>query len=157
MGGYQLVPTHFFVCRRRFSTGAAPIARMRSRAGAHRGSQGRSRTRSEHWLASRSSGPHPGSTGTYIDVPLIYYKGYTASLTTVDQKETKLQVTGEGQNGYCRVLLTGDEPAGLLTVYYKGTIVQNISYIISVLTLIGLFGYGFWVRKKGNSRQEEGS
>ncbi len=100
---------------------------------------------------------YPGSTGTYIDVPLIYYKGYTASLTTVDQKETKLQVTGEGQNGYCRVLLTGDEPAGLLTVYYKGTIVQNISYIISVLTLIGLFGYGFWVRKKGNSRQEEGS
>ncbi|MBO4266130.1 MAG: glycoside hydrolase family 9 protein [Lachnospiraceae bacterium] len=73
----------------------------------------------------------------YVDVPFIYYKGYRAVITDKDGVKTKLEVTGEGQNGLCRVQLNGS--SGTLTVTYAGTIIQYVSWGISILFLILIF------------------
>ncbi len=70
----------------------------------------------------------------YVDVPFIFYKGYGAVITDDAQGATKLEVTPDGRNGMCRVMLGGAK--GTLTVTYKGTIIQYISYIISAVFLL---------------------
>lgn len=72
----------------------------------------------------------------YVDVPFIYYKGYTANLTDEANNVQKLKITGDGINGMCRVYT--DEVAGTLQVSYKGTTATHASIIISLLTLICL-------------------
>lgn len=69
----------------------------------------------------------------YVDVPFIFYKGYSAVLFSDGEKE-KLEITGEGNNGMCRVFL--DKKAGELTVRYTGTILQYVSYVLSGLFLL---------------------
>ena len=73
----------------------------------------------------------------YVDVPFLYYKGYKAILTDASGEETKLPVSGDGDNGMCRVEL-GDR-TGELTVYYAGTPLQIISLIVSHLFLLLIF------------------
>ncbi len=73
----------------------------------------------------------------YADVPFLYYKGYGATITDSKGDKTKLEVTGEGDNGLCRVYLNGAE--GVLTVNYKGTIIQYISAIISIVFMLLIF------------------
>ena len=73
----------------------------------------------------------------YVDVPFLYYKGYRAVITDKDGVKTKLEVTGEGVNGLCRVQLDG--ATGTLTVTYAGTIIQYVSWAISILFLILIF------------------
>lgn len=69
----------------------------------------------------------------YAEVPFLYYKGYKAYITDASGEKTKLYVTGEGDNGICRVYLSGQ--TGKLEVMYKSTVLQIISYIVSAVTL----------------------
>ncbi len=73
----------------------------------------------------------------YVDVPFLYYKGYSAVITDGAGNKTKLEVTGDGDNGLCRVMLEGRE--GELRVLYSGTILQYISLIVSLLFVILIF------------------
>ena len=73
----------------------------------------------------------------YADVPFIYYKGYRATLTDGEGNSTKLDISGEGYNGVCRVMLNGRK--GELSVTYKGTTLQYVSLIISHLFLFLIF------------------
>lgn len=73
----------------------------------------------------------------YVDVPFIYYKGYRAVITDKNGENTKLEVTGEGENGLCRVALDG--AGGTLTVTYAGTLIQYVSWAVSILFLILIF------------------
>ena len=73
----------------------------------------------------------------YVDVPFIYYKGYKAVITDKDGNSSKLEVTGDGVNGLCRVQLAG--ATGTLIVTYAGTILQYVSWGISILFLILIF------------------
>ena len=73
----------------------------------------------------------------YVDVPLVYYKGYSALITDGAGNETVLDVSGEGRNGLCRVKLDG--ATGELTVNYTGTLLQYISLIVSHLFLLLIF------------------
>lgn len=73
----------------------------------------------------------------YADVPFIYYKGYSAVIEDEDGNRTGLEVSGEGDNGLCRVFLDG--LAGELTVSYRGTIIQRVSSVISVIFMILTF------------------
>lgn len=77
------------------------------------------------------------SAHEYVDVPFLYYKGYGAVLTDANGEDHKLEVTGEGYNGLCRVYLNNLE--GTLAVKYKGTIIQYLSTIITILFLILIF------------------
>ncbi len=83
---------------------------------------------------------YPQQLCTYVDVPMVYYKGYAASSLAADGGRTPLIVTGDGNNGYCRVMIPQGMKAQQLDVYYKGTVLQMISYIVSTLTLIGIIG-----------------
>ncbi|MCR5688133.1 MAG: glycoside hydrolase family 9 protein [Lachnospiraceae bacterium] len=73
----------------------------------------------------------------YADVPFVYYKGYRAVLTDNAGNRTKLEITGEGENGLCRVYLDGR--TGDLDVVYRGTLLQYISLVISHLFLLLIF------------------
>ncbi len=66
----------------------------------------------------------PGAS--YIDVPFVYYKGYTAA----DGSGKKLRTDGSGRNGQVRVYTNG---ASIVTVRYSGTPLQHISTALSLL------------------------
>ncbi len=73
----------------------------------------------------------------YVDVPFIYYKGYSAVITDDAGNKTSLEVTGDGENGMCRVALM--QMNGELTVNYSGTILQKVSLIVSHLFILLIF------------------
>lgn len=73
------------------------------------------------------------SDDTYVDLPLIYYQGYSAVLSTPDGK-TSLP-TGRGYNNVVRVSL-GDAESGSVTVCYTGTMVQHCSFAVSILSIL---------------------
>ena len=73
----------------------------------------------------------------YVDVPFIYYKGYSAVITDDAGNRTSLEVTGDGENGMCRVELM--QMSGELTVSYTGTILQKVSLIVSHLFILLIF------------------
>ncbi|MCR5747984.1 MAG: hypothetical protein K6G03_09775 [Lachnospiraceae bacterium] len=71
----------------------------------------------------------------YADVPFVYYKGYAA--VNSDTNEF-LKVSAEGENGCIRVYTEGAEN---IRVYYKGTAIQHMSDIISLISLIAGISY----------------
>ena len=63
---------------------------------------------------------------TYIDVPLLMYKGYAARVTLEkDGSEVELPI-GYGENNLVRVHLQG-VAAGTVTVWYEGTAMQKVT------------------------------
>lgn len=66
---------------------------------------------------------------TYIEIPLFNYLGYTV-------EGAKLE---NGNNNVIRLLLNKEH--GKISVRYSGTKVQEISYLISSITLVGLVVY----------------
>lgn len=85
----------------------------------------------------------------YVDVPFIYYKGYSATLSDAASGKTKLVVTGEGNNGMCRVYLEGR--MGHLSVSYKSTVLQIVSYLVSGICFILLIA--LWYLEERNKRK----
>lgn len=73
--------------------------------------------------------------GDWIEVPLLWYKGYRATVTSADGVLTVLPVSA-GNLGLCRVDLTG-APAGTLTVCYERTSVQAVSLAVSMAAFLG--------------------
>ncbi len=89
-------------------------------------------TREKATIVSKITEPHD-----YVDVPFIYYKGYTAVLVDDQGEKTEIEVKDEGKNGMCRVDLAGR--TGELTVKYSGTILQMISLIVTHLFILLIF------------------
>lgn len=85
----------------------------------------------------------------FFDVPLLYYKGYAATITT-ESGETKELEIDYADNNKIRVYGIGE--SGEITVSYVGTKVQMAAYIINGVaalgTAVGLIYYG---RKKKNN------
>ena len=77
--------------------------------------------------------------GTYIEVPLFNYLGYKIN--------PKLKVVN-GENDLIRVYL--DNIEGTFEISYDGTLVQKISYSISITSLIIFSLYMFKVHRKSN-------
>lgn len=93
---------------------------------------------------------------TYVDVPMVYYKGYGAYGLTADGTKEVLTVTGEGDNGYCRVMLSQETAMSQIVVYYKGTTLQSISYAVSAVTFISLLALllrGLLTREKRKEQE----
>ncbi len=75
-----------------------------------------------------------------INVPLIYYKGYKASIVDKNENKTELEVVKNDNNAH--VLLKSDEKlTGRITVEYKMTAIQAICYSITFVALISLIIY----------------
>lgn len=73
-------------------------------------------------------------TKDILELPLIYYKGYTAKLN-----DEKIPVT-ESDNGLIEISV--DAP-GKVTVYYGGTSIQKISFFLTLAGIVGLCVYIF--------------
>ncbi|MCR5507113.1 MAG: hypothetical protein K6F34_00350 [Lachnospiraceae bacterium] len=86
----------------------------------------------------------------YVDVPFIYYYGYTARITDANGKTESLEVTGEGRNGMCRVY-TKDHGKGVLKVTYSLTPLSVFSVILSLLTAAAAVSV-YIFRKKKNKK-----
>lgn len=74
-----------------------------------------------------------------VQVPLIYYIGYTAEYMDSDGHITNLKVQGTDDCGLCEVNIPNKQ--GTLKVYYKGTALQKISLCLSIISVIGLIAY----------------
>ncbi len=89
--------------------------------------------------------------GTYLDLPLINYKGYTAVFEDSSGNEKSLAI-GYGANNVVRVNTSGITSAGTVTVTYSGTTVQHVSFIVSVLSALAMALWLLWCYiKKGSS------
>ena len=95
---------------------------------------------------------HIGDRHDYVDVPFIYYKGYSATIADIAGSKTRLSVTGEGDNGLCRVYLDG--ATGDITVNYTGTLIQYISLAITLLFLLLIFD--LWYLKNKYKKKLKG-
>ena len=71
----------------------------------------------------------------WVDVPFVYYKGYAAENRDTGEA---LVLTGEGENGLARVYTNGAEN---IRVWYKGTTLQFVSDVITLITIAGLAAY----------------
>lgn len=81
------------------------------------------------------------TNGEALELPLIYYKGYTARL------DGKAIPVSESYNGL--VQLSGNQ-SGRVEVYYGGTITQRISLCITVLSILSLCIFIFLQKRREN-------
>lgn len=87
----------------------------------------------------------------YVDVPFVYYKGYEASdLVTAEQ----YRVTGEGNNGVCRVYLPEGHDELTVHVAYAGTTLQKVSSILSMVLFLAVVVV-FFIRRNIMSKREK--
>ncbi|SJZ56491.1 hypothetical protein [Anaerorhabdus furcosa] len=75
---------------------------------------------------------------TYYVAPLTYYKGYAAEVYKNEQLIEKLTATSDPETGLVRIEPTvtqNDEQFVTIKVIYKGTLIQQVSGWISVISL----------------------
>ena len=95
--------------------------------------------------------------GTYIDLPLIKYKGYTAVFTDKDGNETNL-VPFYGENNVLRLYLEDIKTDGTVYVTYSGTAIQHISFWVNIIAAACLGGWILYSRGiKGRKPCQENS
>lgn len=77
---------------------------------------------------------HNGSDDTYIELPLLMYKGYSAEINGKDAEVTW------GKDNVVRVNV-GSTESGKITVRYTGTTLRKICVVVSILSFISLIAY----------------
>lgn len=76
---------------------------------------------------------------TVIELPYIYYLGYTVEIQKSDGTTERIDIF-ESDNGFVAINLEkGIE--GKIEVKYSGTILMNISYVVSAITFLALIIY----------------
>ena len=81
---------------------------------------------------------------TVVMVPFTYYKGYVA----INEKKEKMELFEEEGIVAIRIIDT----KGAITVYYEGTVLQKISLIVSVISLLSLIFYEVRMNKVENKK-----
>lgn len=84
-----------------------------------------------------------------MDIPYIYYLGYSAYIVQDDESIVPLEVTKDSV-GLVKVNIP-DNVSGTLVVFYNGTKIQKISYLISIFTIIGTCIY-IIIKKRKTSK-----
>ena len=87
-----------------------------------------------------------------LELPYLYYLGYNAEIKYDDSNFEKLELT-ESDKGFLEVEIKQCQKAQI-KVRYNGTILEKISYVISLITLIGFIIYIIKGRKL-NERKDE--
>lgn len=77
--------------------------------------------------------------GSILELPYLYYPGYEAILRE-SNTETKLEVF-ESEYGFIAIKLPSNLENVEISVEYKGTILEKISYIISIIAIVTFIGY----------------
>ena len=94
-----------------------------------------------------------GIEGTNIELPYIFYPGYTVILKEKDN--SKILNTFESDNGFLTIQLPQDINKAYLTVEYTGTTLEKASYCISAISLIGFIGYIIYSKKQEKKEEKE--
>jgi hypothetical protein len=76
---------------------------------------------------------------TTLELPYIFYKGYSAKLEKSDGTYINLDVE-ESENGFCMVSLANIEE-GTISVAYTGTTLMKVSYVLTFIGFIFLIIY----------------
>ena len=87
---------------------------------------------------------HGASPSAYIDLPLIYYKGYQ-----VDDSSLTVE---KSDQGLVRVQLNGQDE-GSFTISYEGTTLAHVTVWVSFLTVTGVIIYICWNTKNSKQRR----
>ena len=78
------------------------------------------------------------TAGAKLELPLLYYRGYQARLTTPDGKSRFLSVLSSEDQHLVEVVLPEDAPSGTITVRYAGSRLQHMAAKLSLATLVVL-------------------
>lgn len=71
---------------------------------------------------------------TSVEVPFVYYLGYVSNITTPNGEIIPLEVK-KSDNGLLKLIIP-EGIHGIVNVWYDGTHIQEISYIISISTIL---------------------
>jgi hypothetical protein len=85
----------------------------------------------------------------FFEVPLLYYKGYSALIKTENGETEQLEIV-KGENNVVRIV--GNDLSGEVCVSYSGTTVQKIAYVINALAIIALIVFSIYLSKTKNHR-----
>ena len=77
---------------------------------------------------------------TSIEVPFLYYKGYSAYIENEKNGRKEIDVK-ESDYGFLKIDIPNEYENGMIKVEYKTPITYYIVYIISFVTLIGFIIY----------------
>lgn len=87
----------------------------------------------------------------YFELPLIYYKGYTAQITDENGETVTLRSTS-GENNVVRI--HGEGLSGSVSVSYEGTSVQKIAYIANAVAVVALTVISTWLISKKKKQRK---
>lgn len=73
---------------------------------------------------------------TTLELPYIYYLGYSAKLEKEDGNTIDLTIE-ESDNGFCKITVPSVRK-GTITISYTGTTLMQISYVLSAIGWIGI-------------------
>lgn len=81
-----------------------------------------------------------------LELPLVYYKGYKSTLND------KIVPVTESPNGLVQIEVT---ESGQVKTYYAGTLTQKVSWIISLLSILGLCVYVVFLNRSRTKAEIE--
>lgn len=73
---------------------------------------------------------------TKLELPYIFYLGYQAKLEREDGTSVELKIE-ESDNGFCMITVSNIDK-GIITVSYTGTTIMKMSYVSSIIGIIGV-------------------
>lgn len=71
-----------------------------------------------------------------IELPYIYYLGYTAKITDNDNNTANIEIK-ESDNGFCMIEVSNLEN-GIISIKYEGTNLMKISYGLTIIGIIAI-------------------
>lgn len=74
-----------------------------------------------------------------IELPYIYYLGYTATLETQEEDISQLEIK-ESDNGFCMIEIT-DLENGTININYEGTNLMKLSYVLTSVGIVAIIYY----------------
>lgn len=109
--------------------------------------QGRATIESEEKYAlTMSFDIKQADEGTVLELPYLYYPGYTVELLTEENKE--VLVTTESDKGFLQVVIPTNVENGTITINYTGTTLEKAGYIISAVSFLLFIVYIISFKKK---------
>ena len=84
--------------------------------------------------------------GTIVELPYIYYLGYSANMN--DNGENKKIDTFESENGFVAIKIGEDIENAHIKIRYSGTILEKAGYVISAVSILGIVCFEIFNKRK---------
>lgn len=84
--------------------------------------------------------------GTIVELPYIYYLGYSANMN--DNGENKKIDTFESENGFVAIKIGEDVENAHIKIRYSGTILEKAGYVISAVSILGIVCFEIFNKRK---------